>query len=83
MVTISFPTAGDIKKDNALKNLINRKVFQLTELTEEDPVTSTLIALDVAIELLRNNKILQKQKRIIEQENWRIKREKFFKDHRG
>lgn len=81
MVTISFPTAGDIKKDNALKNLINRRVFQLTELTEEDPVTSTLIALDVAIELLKNNKILQKQKRVIEQENWRIKREKFFKDH--
>lgn len=82
MIELKFLTSDDEKKDKALKLLINRKVNLLSELTERDPLESTLIALDIAIEYFKDHKTLKMQKKIIEAEKWRTEKEKFFKAHR-
>lgn len=70
MIVLKFLTAGDKKKDEAIQNIIDRRVNCLTELTNDEPIVAILNAFDIALEVLKNNNFLNEQKRIADQERW-------------
>ncbi len=78
MIQINLLTAGDEKKDKALKSIIERKIFTITEFMNSDEVTALLIGLDIAIEYLGNKIKIEDLARLIEIENLRIGKERLF-----